>query len=152
MAKSDVAKLRKETVEMVDDMASAINELAQDPDTPEEVAEELKWHTKTFQAIRKKCKSATHWTVAFVKSLGRRLRNFAHACKDFLLAAFDSIVGAISKAIAWLVQKVEDLLSGLLNVADRLVRVAVPTAEDKAKNQLEELNDMVVDEARHAVA
>ena len=135
-----ISQEKRELSQAAEETISAMEELASNSDAPEGVQEELEEDVKFFQYMKEKLDGGYSWTRNKLRNLGRRIRDFAHTVKNWLVAAYNAIVTALGKALAWLVRAVETALTALANVADRFIRVVFPNAEDTAQAQLEDIN------------
>lgn len=130
----------------------AMQELASNPDAPEGVKEELAEDVKFFSYMKEKLDGGYSWTRNKLRNLGRRIMGFAHTVRSWLVAAYNAIVSALSKALAWLIHAAEMALTALANVADKFVRVIFPTKEDTVDGQLQDINQAAVEAAKKAAA
>jgi predicted RNA-binding protein with EMAP domain len=143
---------KKKVSKSVDEVTNAMQEVAYNPDTPEEIREELEEDVKFFRYMKEKLETGYSWGRKKLRNLGRRIRDFAHTCIEWLKKAYDAIVNALGKALAWLVRTIESALNALADVADRFVRVVFPSKEDVAQAQLEDINEAATEAAKKAVA
>jgi hypothetical protein len=147
MTKKSTTSEKNKVSKAIGDVTGAIEDIANNPDTPEGVKEELEEDAKFFKYMREKLDTGYNWSRSKLKNLGRRIRDFAHTCKEWLKKAYDAIVSALSKALAWLLKAVEIALNALGDVADRFVRVVFPNKEDNAQAQVEDINEAATKKA-----
>lgn len=145
MPKKSVTKEKKELSEATGEVIDAMENIANNPDAPDGVKEELEEDVKFFQYMKEKLDTGYNWTKSKLRNLGRRIRDFAHTVKEWIVKAYNAIVTALGKALAWLIKTAEAALNALADVADRFIRVVFPSKEDTAQAQLEDVNAAAVE-------
>jgi len=145
MAKANQAKKAlEETKNAVDANIKELAKVAEDPRVDDDIRDEASRDLTVLERVKDKLQSGYSWTRSALKNLGRRLRNFIHACWSWVKRAFNAIVKAIAKALNFLINAVKKIFNAIADIADRAFRTVLPSAEDKAEAQLEDLNEAAV--------
>lgn len=136
---------KKKLIDAVDNVSDNMKNVVDHKDTPVEVREELQEDLKFLNYLREKATSSYNWGRRKLRNLGRRLRDFLHACLAWVKRAVKALVSAVVRAVRWLLQAVETAIEACIDVADRFLRIIFPSQEDVARAQLEEINEAAVE-------